>query len=266
MTIVITNAPTSNDSLPTVLFQSVFDSGILSASTEATGYPKENILDESTAKSWKPTARPATISVDCGSTTTVDAFAVIAHNLWTCGCSVVFQTSTDGITYTNAAPSVTPTDNTTILQLFTPITFRYFRVRITGGTANPNIGRILLGSRLTFPAGVKAPYTPIWASQQYELLTSTTLGGQFLGNRVLRQGGRTVINLVSFERTFAESNLTSFREHYNSGKAFVWAAGPSIFDKDVGYVWRTEGSTMSPTFDENGSWMSVAMEVNAYGE
>ena len=266
MTIIITNTPTSNDSLPTVLFKNVFASGILSASSEATGYPKENILDESTVKYWQPTSRPATISVDYGTTTTVDALAVVAHNLWTCGCSVRLQTSTDGVTFTDALAVVTPTDNTTILQLFTPITSRYFRVRITGGTANPSIGCILLGSRFTFPAGVKAPYTPVWLSQQYELLTSTTLGGQFLGNKVLRQGGRTTINLVSFERTFAESSLLPFREHYNSGKAFIWAAGPSVFSKDLGYVWRTDSSIMAPTFDENGSWMSVAMEVNAYGE
>jgi hypothetical protein len=92
------------------------------------------------------------------------------------------------------------------------------------------------------------------------------MGGQFLGNRVLRQGAKAAINLVSFDRTFGESTILPFREHYNSGKAFVWAAGPSVFTKDVGYVWREPNSIMAPRFDENGSWMSVGMEVMAYGE
>lgn len=266
MTIVINNTPTSNDSLPTVLFQNVFASGTLTASSEATGYPKENVLDESTVKYWSPTSLPATLSVDYGSSVAADALGIVAHDLDTAGCSIKVQKSVDGITYTDVTSSVTPTDNTTLLLLFTSTSSRYWRLSITGASTMPFIGVVFLGARFNFPAGVKAPYTPVWLSQQYELLTSTTLGGQFLGNRVLRQGGLTAINLVSLERDFAEDDLLPFRDYYNLGKAFVWAAGPSVFSKDVGYVWRTEGSVIAPTFDENGSWMSVSMEVNAYGQ
>ena len=266
MTIVIDNTPTNNDSLPTVLFQNILASGTLTASSETSGYPKENVLDESTVKYWRPTTLPATLTLDAGSAVSADAFGVVAHDLFTAGCSIEVQTSPNGTTWTSVTDTITPTDNKTILQLFTSVSSRYWRIRITGASTDPNIGVLFLGQRFNFPAGVKAPYTPVWLSQQFELLTSTTLGGQFLGNRVLRQGGRTAINLVSFERDFAENDLTAFRDHYNSGKAFIWAAGPSLFDKDVGYVWRTEGSVMAPTFDENGSWMSVSMEVNVYGE
>lgn len=264
MTIVITNTPTNNDSLPTVLFDNLFLDGTLSASTEAVGYPKESAVSENTNKSWKPTALPANLSVDLGSATAVDSFAVVAHSCGTQGNTVALQSSIDNATWTTRC-TVVPTDNTTILGMFTSTSARYWRILISNGSV-PNIGVAMIGQRFNFPAGVKAPYTPVWLSQQYELLTATTLGGQFLGNKVLRQGGRTAINLVSFERNFAETNLTNFRLHYNSGKAFVWAAGPSIFSKDAGYVWRTDSSTMTPTFDENGSWMSVGLEVDAYGE
>lgn len=264
MTIVITNTPTSNDSLPTILFDNFFLDGTLSASTEATGYPKENAVSENTNKSWKPTALPANLNVDLGVATAVDSFAVVAHNCGTKGNTIELQSSPDNTTWTTRC-TIVPTDDTTMLGLFTSVSVRYWRILISNGSV-PNIGVVMLGQRFNFPAGVKAPYTPVWLSQQYELLTATTLGGQFLGNKVLRQGGRTTINLVSLERNFAESNLTNFRLHYNSGKAFIWAAGPSVFSKDVGYVWRTENSVMAPSFDENGSWMSVSMEVDAYGE
>lgn len=445
MTIVITNTPTSNDSLPTILFDNLFLDGTLSASTETTGYPKENAVSENTNKSWKPTALPANLKVDLGVATSVDSFAVVAHNLGTKGLTASLQSSSDDTTWSTVSVA-SPSDDTTLLGLFSSLSSRYWRLLISvknlsfyteqfdnavwtkalttitanagvapdgfttadamvettgtgfhsisdtvvcspsttytwslyvkqvpGGTQRvrlrladtvgflndvvfnfntgqlvtpgadkgfeavgngwyriwcsattgaastslapsffmyqgdtttlsytgdgvssvllwgaqvelgsvpsgyfkvdaaatgnqPNIGVVMLGQRFNFPAGVKAPYTPVWLSQQYELLTATTLGGQFLGNKVLRQGGRTTINLVSLERNFAESDLTNFRLHYNSGKAFVWAAGPSVFSKDVGYVWRTENSVMAPSFDENGSWMSVSMEVDAYGE
>jgi hypothetical protein len=136
---------------------------------------------------------------------------------------------------------------------------------ITNGTV-PNIGIAMAGARLSFPAGVKPPYTPLWMAQTYQLLTSTTVGGQFLGNRVIRQGGSTQINLVAVSRSFGETTLTGFRTHYNLGKAFVFAAGPSVFTNDVGYCWRKENSLLAPTFDNNGIWMSVGMDVYAYGD
>lgn len=264
MTIRIENAPTATDGLPTILWNNIFASGTLSASSEATGYPKENAVSEATYSAWQPTALPATLTVDYGSAVAVDSAGLVAHNCGTSGNTVLVQSSTDNVTWTTRA-TITPTDDTTILALFTSVTARYWRFSISNGTA-PFIGVAMAGARFNFPAGVVAPYTPVWLSQKYELLTATTLGGQFLGNRVLRQGGQTNINLVAFDRTFGESTILPFREHYNTGKAFIWAAGPSIFSKDVGYVWRTEGSLLAPTYDESGVWMSVGMEVYSYVE
>ena len=265
MTIKIENTPTSNDSLPTILYDDLFSLGTVSASTEATDYPKENAASEATTSYWQPTALPAWLEVDHSASTANDCAAIIAHTLGTNGCTVTLQGSADNVSWSDVT-STTPTDDTTIFLLFTSVSYRYWRIYITGSGSVPYIGRFMIGSRFNFPAGVVPPYNPVWLSQTYTLLTATTLGGQFIGNRVLRQGGGTTINLVSLERDFAESNLLPFREHYNLGKAFVWASGPAIFTKDVGYVWRKEGSIMAPTFDQNGSFMSVGMEVYAYGE
>ena len=264
MTIVITNTPTSQDSPPTILWNNIFASGTLSASSEATGYPKENAVSEATYNSWKPNSLPATFTINYGSSVAVDCASLVAHNCGTSGNTVLVQSSPDGVTWTTQA-TIVPTDDTTILALFTSVSAQYWRFNISGGTA-PYIGVAMAGARFNFPAGVMPPYKPVWLSQTYELLTSTSIGGQFLGNRVLRQGGQTAINLVAVDRTFGESTILAFREHYNSGKAFVWAAGPSIFSKDVGYVWRTEGSVLAPTFDNTGIWMAVSMEVYAYGD
>jgi hypothetical protein len=446
MTIKIENTPTSQDSLPTILWNNIFASGTLTASSEATDYPKENAVSEATYDAWKPATLPASLSIDKGVATAVDSFAVVAHDLGTKGLTVSLQSSTDSTTWTTRCV-VSPSNNTSILGLFPSVSARYWRQQfsvknmltyteqadnavwtknnvtitansavapdgtttadsivetVTAGNAfheirqtvsctastvyvasayvkavvggrpvirlrlgdsssilntcvvtlsngavtspdstkgvidvgngwyrvwcyattnaaattvntsiqmmsdtsnffypgdgtssvltwgsqielgsypsdyfavaaaatgnQPIVGVAMAGTRFNFPAGVVAPYKPVWLSQSYELLTATTLGGQFLGNRVLRTGGQTSINLVAVNRTFGETTILPFREHYNSGKAFVWAAGPSVFSKDVGYVWRTEGSVLAPTFDETGIWMSVGMEVYAYGE
>ncbi len=263
--IYIRNTPTEQDALPTILYTNTLEQGTLTATTEAVGYPKENILTENTNKSWRPTAVPARMTVDFGAPVSIDSFAIIGHNLGTGVNSLVVQSSPDNTTWTTQSTVMNPTDNTTILGLFTSFSARYWRLNITSG-AIPTISRFILTNKFNLPAGVRPPYNPVWLSQSYELLVSNTLGGQFLGNKVFRQGGETSINLVALTRTYAESTLLPFREHYNLGKAFIWAAGPSIFPNDVGYVWRKENSIMKPTFDVDGLFMSVGMEVYAYGK
>lgn len=157
-----------------------------------------------------------------------------------------------------------PLDDTTILvnhKISAAST--NWRLLINGATV-PYVGICILGTSLVLPGGVKPGYTPIWQAQKVELLQSKSLGGQFLGNRILRQGAETSIGLVSFSRTFAEADLQLFKAWYNGGHAFIWASGPSIFTKDVGYCWRKPNAEMRPTFTETGNWVDVTMEVEAY--
>jgi hypothetical protein len=265
MTIKIINTPSDVDSLPTVLWDNVFAKGVLSAvGGTPTSYPVGNAVTEDTVTYWKPLSLPASIVVDAGVPTEADCFAVVGHDCGSRVSTLTLESSVDNVSWTTRA-SILPTDDTTIMVLFPVVSARYWRL-VVSGSAAPIISVVMLGKRFNFPAGVKAPYKPVWLSQTYELIVAQTMGGQFLGNKVIKTGGETQINLVAFERSYAENDLLPFREHYNLGKAFVFASGPSIFEKDVGYVYRKEGSILSPTFDTNGSWMSVSMEVYCYGK
>ena len=182
MTIKIENTLTANDALPTILYNNLFAQGTLAASSEAVGYPKENVISQNTVKYWRPTALPATISVDLDTVKSVDSFGIVAHDCGTKGNTILLQSSPDNTTWTTRC-TVVPTDNTTVLGLFTPVSARYWRLNISGGTV-PSIAVVMLSARFNMPAGVKPPYTPMWLSHQFELLTANTLGGQCMGNRV----------------------------------------------------------------------------------
>lgn len=260
--IYIQGTPSSNDTLPMVLWDNIMSQGTITASTTDATTVATNVGTETTFDYWKPTALPAWSKVDAGSAKTVDSFAIVAHNLGSSGSTIILQYSTDNSTWNNTL-TVVPTDDTPILGIITSVSARYWRVYITGSTI-PYIGIISIGQRLVLPGGVKPGYTPIWQAQKVELLQSKSLGGQFLGNRILRQGAETSIGLVSFSRTFAEADLQSFKGWYNGGHAFIWASGPSVFTKDVGYCWRKPNAEMRPTFTETGNWVDVTMEVEAY--
>ena len=176
------------------------------------------------------------------------------------------KTTTSSTTsgWRDASDWVAPTDDTTLLIKHRISTASAGWRIVVSGVTIPYIGICILGTPLVLPGGVRPGYTPIWQAQKVELLQSKSLGGQFLGNRILRQGAETSIGLVSFSRSFAEADLQPFKAWYNGGHAFIWASGPSIFTKDVGYCWRKPNAEMRPTFTETGNWVDVTMEVEAY--
>lgn len=265
MTVYISNTPSNIDELPTILYDNLLATGTLSASTSAVDYPVANIISEATTEYWQPTATPSWVQIDKGSAVSFDCAAIIGHTLGSTESTVTLQGSNDGSTWVDIS-STTPSDDSLIFFLFNSVSYRYIRLYIADSTFYPYVSVFMVGERFTFPYGVIAPYTPTWACKTYQLLTATTVGGQFLGNRIQYTGGETGINLVAVETEFALGDLEPFRNHYNMGLAFVWAMSPVNYDTDVAYVWRKENNTMSPSFDSDGNYMSIGMEVYVYGD
>lgn len=248
--------------MPMVLFENYLSTGTLSASTEASDGAKENIADESTADFWTPTALPAWIETDAGSAVTVDCAAIVAHTLGSEGATVEVQYY-NGSGWTTVA-SVTPTDDEIILVLFGEETRQRWRFYITGTTV-PSIGVGMIGQRFVFESNVVAPYTPIKMSEEIELLTSVTLGGNFLGNRVRRTGARTTVAFAPALATWVRGTLEPFRQHFNNGQPFVFASSPTFVPNDAAYCFRSDrAQPMNPTFAQDGLFMSFSMDVDAY--
>ncbi len=265
MTISIDGTPNATDALPTILYTNLFSTGTVTASTEATGYDKENAVSESTYDQWSPTTLPAQLIVDMGTSTAADCAALVAHDCGTKAVTVNVAHSSDSVSWTQVG-SVLPTDDSPILFLFASASNRYWRFRFTGAGDEPFIGVAMIGERFNMPSGIVTPYAPMWASKQYDMLPSTSIGGQFLGNRIIRKSAETSVNFIPVSGSFAETDLRPFMEHYNQGKAFVFASSPSVFDLDVGYCWKTPGGLIRPSYDEDGNWLNVSMDIQCYVE
>lgn len=264
--IYIEGFTTADDDYPMVLWDNKLAGGAITASSTFTGTLASNTLNETTYDFWKSNVSGSgALTVDMATATNLNCIGLVAHNLGSIGSTVTVSQSSDNVTYTTVT-TATPTDDSTMLLIFKDASYRYWRISISGGSDYPIIGVLIGGERFVFPGGVKAPYTPVWQSQNVELLQSMSLNGQFLGNRVIRKGATTQINLTAIERSFAEGDLQPFRKHYNDGQAFIWAAGPVIFPNDVAYCWRRSGAEMKPTFDVDGIWMAIGMEIEAYVE
>jgi hypothetical protein len=258
-----TYIPTDDEVFPFVFYDNKVVNATITASTSATGAPAANVATTSTFDFWSPTSGTATLTFDLGQTFDVDTISIVAHDLGTKGATVTIQDSLDGSTWVDRAV-ISPEDNSTITVLLAKFNKRYWRLSIVA--ANPVvIGNVLIGERLVFPAGVRPPYTPTHMADMVELLFSETLDGQFITNRPVRYGIETTATLNAVEYGFVEGNLADFRKHYNDGKPFIWASCPKFVEKDTAYVWRdANASTLKPTFDQNGNFMNVEMELRGY--
>jgi hypothetical protein len=246
------------DEAPLVLFDNILLDGTVTATTEAANAEVENLLTDSTFDFWKPTTTSGTVSLSLGSSATASALGISGHDLGTQGATVTVKRGATTVA------TVSPTDNSTILILFASGSSTSYSVQITGATAAPYISNMVLGVPLVFATGIVPSYTPLWMAEDVELLQNESLGGQFFQNRVIRKSANTAVNLNILDRDFIEADpFQNFRRHFNDGRTFFFAAGPSTFENDISFC-RRSGETLKPTFANAGIFYQVAMQLEAY--
>jgi hypothetical protein len=146
---------------PKILHENRLDDATPVASTTATGYSVLNLRDFRPYTWWKPTALPATVTVDCGSAKSVDYWAVYGHDLYTQGATIELRASTDNFSASNVlVDTLTPASNDAFARYVTSVSYRYWRLRITG-TTMPSLAIAALGEVLDVPSYMIEGFDPI---------------------------------------------------------------------------------------------------------
>ena len=155
----------------------LFTTGILakaiitSATSEATGFPKENLLDFNPDTFWKPTSTAnQTIDIDLGAVQTVDQFAIWIHNYDTdyeSGTQTIAigYSTDDSSDYSGGVTQFVGTlfNNTVGQPIYFPatpsgpISKRYWRFLITNMTAIAEISQIFLVRKRAITIGNQFP-------------------------------------------------------------------------------------------------------------
>lgn len=262
MSVVIVSG--SDDTLnATVLYQNILDEGTVTVSSETADGAGLNAVEDTTFDFWTGGAAYSSITIDMGVSTECDCIGVAAHTIGTVGANIGVSYSNDDITYSNTGFYESPLTDETIMGIFPAVSARYWRVWISNGPAS--VGVIKLGKRLVMPCGVLSGYTAINHANVVELMTNTSVKGQFLGARINRVGAATNINFGLVDTDFVDNNMAMFEDHFNSGRTFFYAGSPSEWPDDYGYCWRSSGE-LNPSYEEGGKLAQVAMDVSVYVE
>lgn len=210
---------------PLVIYESRLEDATPVASTTAAGdFDVKNLRDFRAYTFWKPTAIPATVTVDSGSSKSFDYLLIWGHDLNTQGNTVELRKSNDNFAGDdNLVVTNTPSNDDPFILQFTSDSERYTRLKITGGTA-PTIAIAAWGDRLTMPGNIQPGFDPVGRTirgQQNRSIKGHPLG-KVIEYEEFKQNVRIPLVTWSFLRA---TWLPAWKAHLRSSP-FVFAWDP----------------------------------------
>jgi len=203
--------------------------------SSASGYNPDWMLDGETWSLWRAGSTTQTITLSFSTQTTSYA-ALAAHNLGSIGASVTCQVG--GVT----VGSVSPTDDSAILFLFSSRSASQVQFIITGGTAEIAVAQA--GDALEMPQLSVFTGLPISESKQVRYRHQQSITGDVLGRAVEGADLRFDMTVQNLPETFraATGDITwkGFINHVDNVGPFFIAAKPSSYPDDVAYARATE--------------------------
>ena len=228
---------------PLILYESRLLDAVPVASSTAAGFDVLNLRDMRDYTLWKPSAMPATVTVDSGSSKAADYLAVYGHDLFSTGCTIEVRKSTDNFAANDVLVATsTPADNKTLLLLFTSASSRYWRIRVLTGTA-PTLSIALLGVRLEMPKGVKDLLDPLGHTVKAEYNRSVT--GRPLGKVIQYREWKANLIFEALTWDFIRASWVPAWDAWLQSEPWLFAWHPDSYPKES-YLVVADGSYSSP--------------------
>lgn len=246
---------------PLLAWDNLIQKGTLTATSSAAGYPLSGLLNGYTTDPWRPDAMPATLTLTMASAVYADTLCFAAHDMATHGVTVILER------FVNSAWSqvmtIAPASDDPFIMAFPAMQASQWRIRFTGSNTF-RLAVISLSRGLVIPGRVVPPHVPLHRVSEVELIgDSQSSVGEFLQADFLRTGGRASVQFsVQLGEFAAGDSFEGFRQHFNRGYPFFMACFPRAYPKDMGYLWRTGGSIVTPWRD--AVFMDIAMECGVY--
>ncbi len=197
-------------------------------STDATGYPIENVWDWREYTHWKSSDAGALyIKLDAdpiaGDEITVDSLAIAGHNFGSVGVTgLKLQYSDDDVDYHDCHSAIDPADDQVIFRKFTAQTHRYFKLVIPSGYSSaPEIGVLFIGSATEIPSYPDAGFDP--DAQEADLAAEYGRTGRLLGVATRFRRREIQADFSRLPASFIHDQwVPFFREHGAMPFFFAW--------------------------------------------
>ncbi|HAF43438.1 MAG TPA: hypothetical protein DCK83_00450 [Gallionellaceae bacterium] len=184
------------------------------------------------------------MTVDCGSAKSADCLGIFNHDLFTGGCTVEVRGSTDNFAASDVlVHSYTPSANTPFIRDFTAVSYRYWRLRITGSSA-PTLTIVAIGAGLEFPVRLPYGFDPLSRKAFGQMNISEE--GLPLGKSTMFEQWAQQLNFQHVENTWLRATfLPAWKAHLRD-KPFLFAFDLSNYAGEI-YLVASDGDYKSPT-------------------
>ena len=243
---------------PKFLYDNRLDDATPAASSTATGdYAVANLRDWRPYTWWKPSAMPATVTVDCGSAKAADYAFIYGHDLSTQGATLEVRGSTDNFVASDVlVSSKTPTSDLPFLLTFNSVSYRYWRIKVTGSNA-PSLAIAAIGAALASPVYIAPPFDPI--GREVQGAANLNENGQPLGAAIDFEKWTQSVTLSNVSWSWVRSTfLPAWKTHFRSTPfGFAW--------ESAGYpdeVLLVTGGAQLQIPHNPGSFCNVQMQLS----
>lgn len=164
----------------------------------------DNVLDFREYVQWEGLdTKEQSLVFDCGRAVFVNAVGIAGHNLKTAGCKIAWEASADKFLTSpvSIVAEMQPYSDKPLLLTHAAACYRYWRLRMTAGSAIPRIGVCIPGIGITLPMPPEPPYAPTVEEIESDIPRGRT--GYFQGGIVKYIGNKTMVRLTVLERAWA---------------------------------------------------------------
>ena len=233
--------------------------------TEDSIHRVAHLIDRSRQSSWWGSGTAVhTITWNFSGAVEMDTF-VLDKNFTLDGATVRLQWSTDAVNFTTVVTISGLDSDVTYWRTFTAVTKQYWRLRITGLTAQPKIPNLWAGKRIELTFGPFGPFDPQASEVVGEGTEGTGGGGQYtrrFTQRVLRADFRHLTDAKY-------ALIKSWRDQAgDTGKNFWWLTFPSTRAGDptnsdyFPIYFNTRGGSVTFPFQQAQSTRQGSIDAN----
>jgi hypothetical protein len=210
----------ANPERPRIGYANFFRDGTVTASSEATGHPKELAFDGFTYDAWQSTGGATEwLKVQLPAAQTASYMAVFGD---LAGCQLTPQRSTDGASWTNLDGAYTAPDGRPTVWEFADVSDVYWRLLIENATGALSVKAIHVGPMLVLDAGLPTSWMPPTLNEDIAYTNTISEGGQILGRNIVRRGAITDVESRNVDYTFARNEWAALMDVADLYPVFFW--------------------------------------------
>ncbi len=208
-------------------YSNIVKSGVVTATSEAAGYEKENIQSWKTSTWWKAAASGVVyLYVDAGSSVSCDSWGVAGHNLNDNSATIKPQYSATGAWAGEELDfdTVQTPGNATVFRKVTSRSARYWRYETNSIGAASLIANLFLGLALSLEQGIPVGFSPANFNRDRKIFNNKSEGGNFLGRSLRYKGAEIQIQQKNVSRTWMDANWIALADHVELYPFyFIWS-------------------------------------------